>query len=93
MQKEVSIFDVSSWTRLAEVCGEYLKKGRGVRVVGEAEAAQVVGRGRQGPLEGVHHGRARRVQSMDHEARRRKRRRQAGEGCGRGGDQRAGERQ
>jgi single-strand DNA-binding protein len=34
MQKEVSYFDVSCWTRLAEVCGEYLKKGRGVRVVG-----------------------------------------------------------
>ncbi len=34
IQKEVSFFDVSTWTRLAEVCGEYLKKGRGVRVVG-----------------------------------------------------------
>ena len=34
LQKEVSFFDVSTWTRLAEVCGEYLKKGRGVRVVG-----------------------------------------------------------
>ena len=34
MQKEVSYFYVSTWTRLAEVCGEYLKKGRGVRVVG-----------------------------------------------------------
>jgi len=34
LQKEVSFFDVSAWTRLAEVCGEYLKKGRGVRVVG-----------------------------------------------------------
>jgi len=33
-QKEVSFFDVTTWTRLAEVCGEYLKKGRGVRVVG-----------------------------------------------------------
>jgi len=33
-QKEVSYFDVSCWTRLAEVCSEYLKKGRGVRVVG-----------------------------------------------------------
>jgi single-strand DNA-binding protein len=33
-EKEVSYFDVSCWTRLAEVCGEYLKKGRGVRVVG-----------------------------------------------------------
>ena len=34
IQKEVSFFDISCWTRLAEVCGEYLKKGRGVRVVG-----------------------------------------------------------
>jgi single-strand DNA-binding protein len=33
-QKETSCFDISCWTRLAEVCGEYLKKGRGVRVVG-----------------------------------------------------------
>jgi single-strand DNA-binding protein len=33
-QKEVSYFDVSAWMRQAEVCGEYLKKGRGVRVVG-----------------------------------------------------------
>jgi single-strand DNA-binding protein len=30
----VSYFDVTTWSRLAEVCGEYLKKGRGVRVVG-----------------------------------------------------------
>ena len=34
LQKEVSFFDVSTWMRQAEVCGEYLKKGRGVRVVG-----------------------------------------------------------
>jgi single-strand DNA-binding protein len=34
LQKEVSYFDVTTWMRLAEVCGEYLKKGRGVRVVG-----------------------------------------------------------
>jgi single-strand DNA-binding protein len=33
-QKEVSFFEVTTWSRLAEVCGEYLKKGRGVRVVG-----------------------------------------------------------
>ena len=33
-QKEVSYFEVTTWARLAEVCGEYLKKGRGVRVVG-----------------------------------------------------------
>jgi single-strand DNA-binding protein len=32
-QKAVSFFEVTTWSRLAEVCGEYLKKGRGVRVV------------------------------------------------------------
>ncbi len=32
--QEVSFFEVTTWSRLAEVCGEYLKKGRGVRVVG-----------------------------------------------------------
>jgi single-strand DNA-binding protein len=35
--KEVSFFDVTTWTRLAEVCGEYLKKGRGVRIVGRLQ--------------------------------------------------------
>ncbi|MBN1697364.1 MAG: single-stranded DNA-binding protein [Spirochaetales bacterium] len=34
LQKEVSFFDITTWSRLAEVCGEYLKKGRGVRIVG-----------------------------------------------------------
>jgi single-strand DNA-binding protein len=34
MQKEVSFFDVEVWAKLAESCGEHLKKGRGVRVVG-----------------------------------------------------------
>jgi single-strand DNA-binding protein len=34
LQKEVAYFEVSTWARLAEVCGEYLKKGRGVRIVG-----------------------------------------------------------
>ena len=33
-QKEVSYFDVTVWAKQAEVCSEYLKKGRGVRVVG-----------------------------------------------------------
>ena len=33
-QEEVSYFDVTVWNRLAEVCKEYLAKGRGVRVVG-----------------------------------------------------------
>jgi single-strand DNA-binding protein len=34
MQKEVSFFEVSTWARLAEVYGESLQEGRGVRVVG-----------------------------------------------------------
>ncbi|TVQ36194.1 MAG: single-stranded DNA-binding protein [Spirochaetaceae bacterium] len=34
LQKEVSFFDVEVWSKLAERCGETLRKGRGVRVVG-----------------------------------------------------------
>ncbi len=34
LQQEVSYFDITTWNRLAEVCNEYLSKGRGVRVVG-----------------------------------------------------------
>jgi len=33
-QEEVSFFDVESWSKLAERCGDELTKGRGVRVVG-----------------------------------------------------------
>ena len=33
-EKEVSFFDIETWSRLAQTCGEVLKKGRGVRVVG-----------------------------------------------------------
>ena len=33
-QQEVSFFDVEAWAGLGENCDEYLKKGRGVRVVG-----------------------------------------------------------
>ena len=33
-QKEVSFFDVEVWAKLAENCGDQLRKGRGVRVVG-----------------------------------------------------------
>ena len=33
-QKEDAFFGVITWSRLAEVCGGYLKKGRGVQVVG-----------------------------------------------------------
>ncbi len=34
LEKEVSFFDVETWSKLAQTCGEVLKKGRGVRVVG-----------------------------------------------------------
>lgn len=33
-EQEVSYFDVKCWGKLAEVCNEYLKKGRGVRIIG-----------------------------------------------------------
>lgn len=33
-RKETSFFDVEVWAKLAENCAEYLRKGRGVRVVG-----------------------------------------------------------
>ncbi len=33
-QQEVSFFPVEVWAGLAETCSQYLKKGRGVRVVG-----------------------------------------------------------
>ena len=33
-EKEVSFFEVETWSKLAQTCGEVLKKGRGVRVVG-----------------------------------------------------------
>jgi single-strand DNA-binding protein len=32
--KEVSFFDIETWGKLADSCGNNLKKGRGVRVVG-----------------------------------------------------------
>lgn len=34
MEEEVSYFDVEAWSRLGATCSQYLKKGRGVRVVG-----------------------------------------------------------
>jgi len=33
-RSEVSFFNVETWARVAETCSEYLKKGRGVRVIG-----------------------------------------------------------
>lgn len=34
LQKEVSFFDIETWSKVAERCGDELVKGRGVRVVG-----------------------------------------------------------
>ena len=34
MEKEVSFFDIETWSKLAEACYAKAKKGRGVRVVG-----------------------------------------------------------
>ena len=42
-QREVSYFDVTVWSRLAEVCGEYLKKGRGVRLTGRLKQDRWIG--------------------------------------------------
>lgn len=33
-QQEVSFFDIETWAKQANLCGEILKKGRGVRIVG-----------------------------------------------------------
>jgi single-strand DNA-binding protein len=33
-EQEVSYFDVKTWGKQAEICNEYLKKGRGVRIIG-----------------------------------------------------------
>jgi single-strand DNA-binding protein len=34
LEKEVSFFDVESWAKTAEICGDKARKGRGVRIVG-----------------------------------------------------------
>ena len=36
-QKEVSYFDVTTWAHQAELCSQYLKKGRGVRIHGRLQ--------------------------------------------------------
>lgn len=41
--QETSFFDVETWARLAEVCGENCSKGRGVRVVGRLKQDRWVG--------------------------------------------------
>ncbi len=33
-EKGVSYFEIQTWAKLAEICAEYLKKGRSVRIVG-----------------------------------------------------------
>ena len=47
-QKEVSFFDVTVWAKLAETCGEYLKKGRGVRIIGRLKQDRWNGRNGKG---------------------------------------------
>ena len=44
---ETGHFSIIAWSHLAEVCGEYLRKGRGVRIVGhlrqdEAKLVEIV---------------------------------------------------
>jgi single-strand DNA-binding protein len=36
-QESVSYIDIEVWAGLAETCSQYLKKGRGVRIVGRLE--------------------------------------------------------
>ncbi len=36
-QRETSFFNVEAWSKLGENCAEYLRKGRGVRVVGRVK--------------------------------------------------------
>lgn len=39
-QQEVSYFEVMTFSRLAETCAEYLRKGRGVRIVGRLKQSR-----------------------------------------------------
>ena len=41
--QETSFFDVETWARLAEICGENCTKGRGVRVVGRLKQDRWIG--------------------------------------------------
>ncbi len=41
--QETSFFDIESWARLAELCGENCIKGRGIRVVGRLKQDRWVG--------------------------------------------------
>jgi single-strand DNA-binding protein len=42
-EKEVSYFDIETWSKLADACGKQLKKGRGVRVVGRLKQERWMG--------------------------------------------------
>ena len=50
-QREVSFFNVESWSTLASTCSTYLKKGRGVRIVGRLKQVRWLGG------DGKHHDR------------------------------------
>ena len=50
-QREVSFFNVESWSTLASTCSTYLKKGRGVRIVGRLKQIRWLGG------DGKHHDR------------------------------------
>jgi single-strand DNA-binding protein len=43
MEKEVSFFEIETWAKLAEACGNLGKKGRGVRVVGRLKQSRWTG--------------------------------------------------
>lgn len=43
LEREVSFFDVETWAKLAETCGQQLRKGRGVRVVGRLKQERWTG--------------------------------------------------
>ena len=43
LEKEVSFFEVETWAKLAEVCNDLGKKGRGVRVVGRLKQGRWTG--------------------------------------------------
>ena len=42
-EKEVSFFDVETWSKLAQACSDRGKKGRGVRVVGRLKQSRWTG--------------------------------------------------
>ena len=43
-KNEVDFFNIVAWRRLAEVCGEYLKKGRPVAIEGKLQARSYKGK-------------------------------------------------